>query len=274
MSFIKSIRISKHLGLCLGTALLLSACGTTHNRGTPIDDNFDHMSRLDRAFQRGNASDRNASLRALLKLEAKHLADKTDIDAALRYAQTLRDVGQLNKAKDVLRLFLKPAEGTPDVDILVEYAGLHVDMGAYEDARTYAKQAIALDETNAPAYHYLGITYDAEEEYEDAEKAFRKALEHWQGNPTPIMNTLALNLAAQEYFDESFSILERAKNISPNKIEIERNLRIVRALQQTEAGFIAKPPKLPKRKLKAKARTETEAETQTFGPPQRKPTNL
>ncbi len=46
------------------------------------------------------------------------------------------------------------------------------------------------------------------------------------------MNNLALNLATQGFIDEAIEVLERAKALSPDRIEIERNLRIIRTLNE------------------------------------------
>jgi Flp pilus assembly protein TadD len=67
----------------------------------------------------------------------------------------------------------------------------------------------------------------------EAERAYRKGLEIWEGDPIPIMNNLALNLASQNNLKEAYEILKKAKSIAPNRIEVERNLRIVSALVES-----------------------------------------
>jgi len=81
--------------------------------------------------------------------------------------------------------------------------------------------------------------------HEEAERAFRKALDLWEGDPTSIMNNLALNLASQGHLDEAAEILQKARDVSPNRTEIERNLRIVTALQQSNGIPVPKPKKKP-----------------------------
>ena len=101
------------------------------------------------------------------------------------------------------------------------------------------------DSNDARAYHYLGIALDAQGKHPEAEKAFRKGLDMWQGDPTPIMNNLALNLSSQGYLDEASEILEKARAVSPNRLEVERNLRIITALRQSENPTTPKPRKKP-----------------------------
>jgi Flp pilus assembly protein TadD len=74
---------------------------------------------------------------------------------------------------------------------------------------------------------------DSKGKHVEAERAFRKGLDIWEGDPIPIMNNLALNLASQNNLEEAYEILMRAKTIAPNRIEVERNLRIVKALIET-----------------------------------------
>ena len=105
-------------------------------------------------------------------------------------------------------------------------------LGNYDLAEKYAKEAVIQDPTDHFAFQNLGIALDAKEMHPEAERAFRKALENWEGDPTTIMNNLALNLATQGFIDEAIEILEKAKALSPDRIEIERNLRIIRTLNE------------------------------------------
>jgi outer membrane biosynthesis protein TonB len=54
------------------------------------------------------------------------------------------------------------------------------------------------------------------------------------------MNNLALNLASQNKLDQAIDMLKKAKEISPGRVEIERNLRIVSTLQEGADDFIIK----------------------------------
>jgi Flp pilus assembly protein TadD len=68
------------------------------------------------------------------------------------------------------------------------------------------------------------------------------------------MNNLALNLASQDFLDEAVAILEKAQTIAPDRIEVERNLRIVRTLQQSARHApkpVAKPAAASKPAVKA-----------------------
>ncbi len=109
---------------------------------------------------------------------------------------------------------------------------IQLGLGNYEFAENHAKEAIIQHPEDYQAYQNLGIALDAKEMHTEAERAFRKGLEYWKGDPTTIMNNLALNLATQGFIDEAIEVLERAKALSPDRIEIERNLRIIRTLNE------------------------------------------
>lgn len=242
------LKTASHFALLISASALISACQTTGTPGNTASSSsgFDHMSRLDSALARAahSASASGNSGQSLAILEKIYTRNSEDEKAAVEYAAALRDAGHLTQANMVLAPFANGASSSSLA--LSEYAALKIEMGEYESAQEYAQKAIKQDATNGEAHQYLGIALDAQEKYPEGEQAFRKALEHWSGDPTAVMNNLALNLAAQGYFEEAFTILERAKALSPYKIEVERNLRIVRALQQTEGGWVPKPKARPK----------------------------
>jgi Flp pilus assembly protein TadD len=63
----------------------------------------------------------------------------------------------------------------------------------------------------------------------------------WKGDPVPVMNNLALNLAAQGETDKALEMLYAAKKKDPDRIEIERNIRIIRTLNEPAVYERAKP---------------------------------
>lgn len=241
---ISFFRCTSKLALLLGTSALLSACSTL-GFGEAKPQQNDHVSRIDLALQRAaNAASVNGnSNESLSYLETIYKRNSHDPKIAIRYATALREAGSLKQADLVLAPFANGADST--AELKSEYAALLLSMGNYEMAEKYAQKAVLQDNSYAQAYHHLGVALDAQGMHEPAERAFRKGLELWQGDPTAIMNNLALNLAAQGYFEESYEILGKARDLSPEKIEIERNMRIIKAMQQTEQGWVPKPTARP-----------------------------
>ena len=239
----KELQFHKTTLLCACT-LLLAACQTTDSTGSTAKE---RAAKIDSAMQRAalNANRSGQTGKSLAVLEKIYKRNTDSEEAALNYAAALRRNNYLNRASTVLEPFVTSKDASTYAKS--EFAAIMLARGEYKIAEGYAKQAVELDDKNPLAYHYLGVALDTQGEYESAERAFRKGLELWQGDPTSIMNNLALNLAAQEELDEAAEILQSARELSPNRREIERNLRIITALQQTRVIDIPKPGRKPER---------------------------
>ena len=224
--------------LILGACTALTACQTSQSTS-----NIQTSGTLDSAIvERAAVYDRsnNKSPKMLERAYKKNPSDET---TAVDYAAALREAGFVDRADLILEPFAKDKMASSLVTS--EYAAVKLASGNYEAAEKYAQKAIIADDANFKAYHRLGIALDAQGMHEEGERAYRKGLELWQGDPTSIMNNLALNLASQGFLTESVEILRKAQDVSPNKVEIERNLRIVTALQQAEGAPAPKPRKKP-----------------------------
>jgi len=228
-----SQRISA-LILGLSTCVALSACQTTQS-SVPAS-NID--SAMARAANYGQTSSKSVSY-----LERVYKKNPDDVKAATDYARGLRNADKLDRAGVILEPFAKKKDAPSFVTS--EYAAIHLAEGDYEAAEKYAQKAVISDENNYRAYHRLGIALDAQGMHKEGERAYRKGLELWQGDPTTIMNNLALNLASQGYLGESIEILHKAQSVAPGRVEIERNLRIVTALQQADGVPAPRPGKKP-----------------------------
>ncbi|MEM7651493.1 MAG: tetratricopeptide repeat protein, partial [Pseudomonadota bacterium] len=212
------------LGLSVCTAL--AGCQTAQSV-----DNELRTSSVDSAVERSVNYARTPGKSAAY-LERVYKKNPGSPEAAADYTAALRDAGHLDRALAVIEPFAKDENASSLVTS--EYAAVHLADGNYEAAEKYAQKAVVADEANFKAFHRLGIALDAQGMHPEAERAYRKGLELWQGDPTTIMNNLALNLASQGYLTESVEILRKAQKVAPNRTEIERNLRIVTALQQAD----------------------------------------
>lgn len=239
--------------LCGSALIALAGCQTT---SAPSQTDL-RTSKIDSVLERAasSAAARGESGESLMILEKMYKRNSSDPQTALRYAQALRQAGYVNQASLVLGPFAN--DPSSPAAAKTEYAAAQLEMGRYKDAEEYAQQAVRQDPTDAQAYHYLGIALDAQGMHKEAERAFRLGLDHWSGDPSPIMNNLALNLASQGFIGEAIEILEKAKSISPDRVEIERNLRIVTALEQSGVQRAPKPGKKPADKASAVTVKET-----------------
>lgn len=229
--------------LILGTALSLAACQTT------APGVADREAKINAVMERAaaNAQHRGKTEQSLAILEQLYKRNSNDPGAALKYAHALREQGYYNRAE----LILKPFATAPklkDANIAVEYASILAAMGNYAEAEAVGRRAVLLDPTLGKAYHILGIALDAQGHHPQAQVAFEKGLDYWEGDPSPILNNLGLNLAAQGFLDEAIQTLRKAKATAPDRKEIERNLRIVSALQYQPPAHGARPVPTPPRK--------------------------
>lgn len=225
------------LVLGLGVCLTVTGCQTTSNKMT---DEQLRAQKIDAAMGKAGTSNEVLSLSAAERAYKKNPEDDL---AATDYARALRENGSVDQAA----MLLKPLADRKDAlsYTLSEYAAVLLTKGDSKGAERYAQKAVVKDETNFRAYHNLGLALETQAMHPEAERAFRKGLELWQGDPTSIMNNLALNLSAQGYLDEAIEILRKAQSVAPDRVEIERNLRIVTALQQAARGPTPMPQKKP-----------------------------
>lgn len=212
----------KTLGLVLLSCSALSACADN----AVTDNKPDIWKDSSAPYEQSKES------LALTQLGDAYKKNPQDVKRAIAYAAALREVDYLNRAAVVLA----PFAGEPDSPAAAktEYAAIQLKLGNYTEAENAARRAIKQDPAAFEPYHYLAITLDAQGDYERAESYFRKALESWKGDPVTVMNNLALNLAAQEKLSEARKILEDALAIAPEREEIQRNLRIIKALKETK----------------------------------------
>lgn len=220
------IRFSKKVSaplLMVCAAAILSGCQTT---GSTIEGP-DVKGGQEEASLKKPSAQPPISLGAA---EKRYKKNPEDAGAALDYAKALRHADFANQAATILMPFARENEAIPGLKS--EMAAIELALGNFDSAEEFGKQAVRQDPTDYIAYQNLGIALDAKQMHPEAERAFRKALENWQGDPTVIMNNLALNLASQNFVDEAVEILEKAKALSPDRMEIERNLRIVRTMKE------------------------------------------
>lgn len=209
--------------------LALGACATSAS-DMDIARKNDRTGRVEKALQNAVVDAAEKAGQPLPALERDYKRNSKNPDTALAYAKALREDEQLNKAVIVLSPFARGKGATSP--ILSEFSAIQLAIGDYETAENFARKAILKDPNHFRAYQVLGIALDGRGYSKQAEVAFRKGLDLWQGDPTTMMNNLALNLVSQGQLDEASQILQRAAAAAPNRPEIERNLRIVTALQQ------------------------------------------
>ncbi len=217
-------KITHYLVIALAAGQL-SACQTTSSDKSNSEG---INSAIEKAAM--TATIKGSNNASLIALEKKYKRNSSNPKIALEYARNLRQANYLDMASTILTPFAKSDKAKAGVK--TEMSMIALSLGNYDLAENYAKEAILQNPTDHEAYQNLGIALDAKEMHPEAERAFRKGLDNWKGDPTTIMNNLALNLATQGFVDEAIEILEKAQSLSPDRIELERNLRIIRTLNE------------------------------------------
>lgn len=224
--------------LCASAVGLLAACGSNPSMQASASASSD---RIDVALQRAAA--KGSQQESLPFLETLYTRNHNDPIAATNLASALHNSGQVQKAAIILAPFMRDADG-PSV-VKTQYAAIQLTLGNYRAAEDFAAAAIAQDSVDYEAYHYLGIAQDAQGLHTEAEQSLRTALDNNTGDPVPVMNNLALNLAAQQRADEALDIIARASALAPHRREVENNRRIIHGLLQNH--MMSKAPKPAKK---------------------------
>lgn len=221
------------------SVLALGACSTTSGGEVNVSNRADATrldSILERAAREAKASGNKTETLALLE----KIYDRNPDDAAVAtgFGQALREDEQLNRARQVLYPFTEGKNAYPDA--VTELAMVQLALGQYKEAELTSRRAVELDPSQGRPYLALGTALDAQNYHEQAEVAFRKGIDQWKGDPAPIMNNLALNLASQNKLDQAIDMLRKAKEVSPGRVELERNMRIITTLKEDADDFIVK----------------------------------
>lgn len=195
---------------------------------------------MERALSQAEASGNSQEVLALLG--QIHARNPEDAIVATRYGRALREDNQINASIRTLAPFT--VGENKNVEALTEMAITQIAFGDFDAAENFAQQSIEMDPKNARGYLALGTAQDALKRHQDAEISFREGLKYWRSDATPILNNLALNLASQGHLRESLSLLEKAQKLSPGRMDLERNRRIIATLVETSEPMA--PPPAPK----------------------------
>lgn len=227
------------------SALVLAGCGQDHYDNPSLAMARDNVqgrkqaveSRLTTAAAEAIAAGRTAD--ALTHYEKLYRSDKKDPINALNFAQLLRRSARGDEAIEVLHPFIKASDKKSQKIsplLLNEYAAALVEKGQLSQAQKIIDRVLADEEyanSHADAMNLLGVALDAQGRHKEAETMFRMALQGWNGNPTTVMNNLALCLANQAMFDEALTTLRQALVMAPDKQEIARNIQLVSELRDS-----------------------------------------
>ncbi len=196
--------------------------------------------------QDGGAKDVSTKLSA----EQTGYYDSDDIESVVKQSSSLRKEKKYQEALEVLRPVANNPDARPDQSFYMEISWVYKMLGDTDKAEEYIQKAIKAGNTNPDAYFMLGNIMDEKKQPELAGQAYQKSLdllpEHSSHfDKQEIVNALALALTAQNKYDEAANLLHDAKDEFPDDQSIERNIRIITALQQSNGIPAPKPSSKP-----------------------------
>jgi len=100
-------------------------------------------------------------------------------------------------------------EGESPADLYVDLASEYVQRGQLDTALGRAKQAVAIDRTNARAHYILAIVYQRLGKVEEAQREFAEAVERAPGNPD-YRNAWGAVLCAQGKYEAGLAEIKAA----------------------------------------------------------------
>ncbi|HTR80966.1 MAG TPA: tetratricopeptide repeat protein [Bacteroidota bacterium] len=179
---------------------------------------FDNAIELDSSFASAYLDRANNSLTAKdlfqnLKEAMSHIKNASEGERLLILATDAGTKGDLNKQKECLEKLV--ALYPDDERAHVTLGGYFFGMQDYRDAIREYEKAIHIADRFAPAYNILGYAYRQVQQYEKAEKTFKRYTELLPNDPNPY-DSYAELLLKMGRFDQSIDNYKKALGIDPN----------------------------------------------------------
>jgi Flp pilus assembly protein TadD len=158
-------------------------------------------------------------------LHSKHPEDKT---LTLALARNLRFSGNPQKAVAVING--SPAGQSPDAMILLELGKDYLASDELNLAKPTLERAKAAAPLNWEILSSLGVVYDYDGAYQQAQQQYDAALFLDPENPT-ILNNKALSLAQEGRLDEAVKVMKLATDQPSASAQARQNLALLMALK-------------------------------------------
>ena len=169
----------------------------------------------------------------------RYRANPSDPDAAVRYAQALRGVGQRAQAAAVLE---QSAIHNPDNRIVLgAYGRALADNGSYPQALEVLNRAHSQDQPDWRILSVQGAVLDQMGRHADAQRHYASALRLMPDEPS-VLSNLGLSYALSKNLREAEATLRRAAAQPGAEPKVRQNLALVIGLQGRfqEAETVAK----------------------------------
>ncbi len=235
--------LSAKLILAGGLALMLGGCLNRASSGditgsirTTNPDELRELSRTQGERYAAKPGEKQAGLRyaqtlrglgqlnqAIAVLQATAIANQKDNEVQAAFGKALAEAGQLEQASNVLASAHSPDK--PDWRILSAQGTIADKMNQNEKAQGFYKQALQIMPNEPTVLSNLGLSYALGKELPQAETVLRLAVAQPKSDPR-VRGNLALVLALQGKFTESEQVARQ--DLSP--AEAEANIAYIRQM--------------------------------------------
>jgi len=176
--------------------------------------------------------------------------DPGNLRAAFGLMQSLREIGNLDQAKEVADKLL--AAKPDDPAVLAEVGKVRLASNQLQDAVRMLKRASDLNAQDWRSRSALGVAYDRLGDAKRAEEAYQDALKISPENPA-VLNNFALSRAMAKDLPAARDLLQRAVASAGADVRVRQNLALIYAL----SGDMGKAESLTLRDLPPDLARET-----------------
>lgn len=170
------------------------------------------------------------SLKAAAMAAQKYEQNPADTKAGLAYARLLKDMGQTDKALDVIADVAK--NNPQDVSLTTLYGKELAEAGRGEDASQVLNAVVQTGKADWKVYSALGSAYDQQGSFAEARQAYQTALTMKPGD-VGITNNMGMSHALEGNLKEAETVLRQAMALpgSTKVPRVRQNLALVVGLQ-------------------------------------------
>jgi Flp pilus assembly protein TadD len=159
---------------------------------------------------------------------ARYRAKPSDPEAAIRYAQALRNIGQRAQAASVLEN--ATIHNPNDQSLLGAYGRALADTGSYGQALEVLNRAHSPDNPDWRILSVQGAVLDQMGRHQDAQRHYASALRLVPDEPS-VLSNLGLSYALSKQLPQAETTLRRAAEQPGAAAKVRQNLALVIGLQ-------------------------------------------
>jgi Flp pilus assembly protein TadD len=158
----------------------------------------------------------------------RYRANRKDVDAALRYGQALRTLGQYEQAVAVLEQ--ATLANTGNTTLIAAYGRALADNGNYQQAFDTLARAHTPDNPDWSILSVQGTVLDRMGKHDEARRYYGTALKLKPAEPS-ILSNLGMSYVLSKDLSKAEDALRRAYAGAPGDLRIRQNLALVVGLQ-------------------------------------------